>query len=128
MAGQSGAMSLLAYSVRRAVGALIVLLIVIWLVQFAVYHTIPQSPRHSPWAVTDYHLQFQGLIHQWDIAALEVGVGTTLLLALAAVWHLRRRKGDVAEPEGCGRAEGRSREEILPRHPAIGERPERRHP
>ena len=86
-------MSLLAYSARRAVGALLVFLVVIWFIQFGVYHTIPLSPRHSQLdVVPDYYLQFQRLVHGWNVAALEVGIGVLVLLGLGALWRVRKRR------------------------------------
>jgi hypothetical protein len=88
-------MSLLAYSVRRAVGALFVLLIVIWLIQFGVYHAL-SPPVNRSFPVPDYFLQFQDLVHQWNVAVLEVGVAAIVLLALAAAWRWAPNGGSRA--------------------------------
>jgi hypothetical protein len=87
-------MSLLAYAVRRAVGALVVLLIVVWLLQFGVYHAIPLSPRvsHPLEPLPDYFLQFRDLVHQWNVAALQMGLVLALLLGLGGAWRLRKRR------------------------------------
>jgi succinate dehydrogenase hydrophobic anchor subunit len=80
-------MSLLAYAVRRAVGALVVLLVVLWLIYFGVVHAM--SPPNSDPA-PDYFLQFWQLAQQWNVAALQVGLALALLLGLGGVWRLRR--------------------------------------
>jgi MYXO-CTERM domain-containing protein len=64
-------MSLLAYSVRRAVGAL---LVVIWLLLLGVY-------------------QFQpALAHEWSRDAQEVAIAALVLLGLGALWRVRKRR------------------------------------
>jgi len=87
-------MALLAYSIRRAVGALVVLLIVLWLVLFAVIHTglVSWRTTHPPQPTPDYILQFQHLVHQWNVAALEVAIGVAFLLGLGGAWRLRKRR------------------------------------
>jgi hypothetical protein len=87
-------MSLLAYSLRRAAGSLVILLIVIWLLFFAVAHVGPDSyhpverglgpPLNElPWS------RFQPAVAQtWNIAAIEVGVAAAFLLGLTAVWRV----------------------------------------
>jgi hypothetical protein len=92
-------MSLLAYSVRRTVGALLVLFVVIWLIQFGVYH-ISEPPTYigrggvvtpwPDWLFPWFRLQ-PALANEWDTAALEVGAGVVVLLGLAGVWRLRLR-------------------------------------
>jgi hypothetical protein len=93
-ADNQGGMSLLAYAVRKAVGALVVLLTVIWLLQFGVYHAIPLSPRvsHPLEPLPDYFLQFRDLVHQWNVAALQMGLALALLLGLGGAWRLRKRR------------------------------------
>jgi hypothetical protein len=93
-ADNQGGMSLLAFAVRRTLGALVVLVIVIWLLQFGVYHAIPLSPRvsHPLEPLPDYFLQFRDLVHQWNVAALEVALALALLLGLGGVWRLRKRR------------------------------------
>jgi hypothetical protein len=95
------AMSLLAYSVRRAAGSLLVLLIVIWIVEFAVYHvkasTTCKAPRGCvptaiernifPW------LRIQPtLADEWTKAGVQVGLGVLATLGAGAALHLRRRR------------------------------------
>ena len=90
-------MSLLAYSVRRAFGALLVFLVVIWLLQFGTSHLIGTSGGWeegdtAPPALVERLLQFARLAHEWDIAALEVGAGVVVLLGLGAAWRLRKQR------------------------------------
>jgi hypothetical protein len=90
-------MSLLAYSVRRALGALFVFLLVIWLIQFGISHLITASSGWKPGdtappSILDRLVQFARVAHEWDIAALEVGVGIVVLLGLGAAWRLRQRR------------------------------------
>jgi hypothetical protein len=81
-------MSLLAYSVRRTVGAVLVLLVLIWVIQFAVYH-ITDSPGYEGRGGVMFlprflypGLHFQpALANEWSTAAVEVGLGLLLLLA-----------------------------------------------
>jgi hypothetical protein len=82
-------MSLLAYAIRRTLGALVVLLVVLWLIYFGVVHAM--SPPHSNPA-PDYFLQFWHLAHQWNVAALEVGVPLAVLLGLGGAWRMRKRR------------------------------------
>jgi hypothetical protein len=88
-------MSLLAYSVRRAVGALIVLLILSWLLLFGVSHLdAPPNPGIPP-AIFDHfypvgRLQ-PDLANEWNGAALEVGLGVLVLLGLGIGWRLRKK-------------------------------------
>ena len=90
------AVSLLAYSVRRAFGSLLVVLVVIWLIQFGISHLITASSSWRPGdtappSIVDRLVQFAGASHEWNIAALEVGVGVVVLLGLGAAWPLRQR-------------------------------------
>ena len=90
-------MSLLAYSVRRAFGALLVLLVVIWLIQFGIAHLITESSTWRPGdtappSIVDRLIAFAGAAHEWDVAALEVGVGVVVLLGLGAARRLRQRR------------------------------------
>jgi hypothetical protein len=90
-------MSLLAYSVRRAIGALVVALVVIWLIQLGVYHL---SGTSGTWEMGDTAppvflerlLQLRHRAHEWDIAAVEVGIALLVLLGLGAAWRLWRRR------------------------------------
>jgi hypothetical protein len=89
--------SLLAYSVRRAFGALLVFLVVIWLIQFGIWHLIGASSGWKPGdtappSIVDRLVQFAGAAHEWDVAALEVGVGVVVLLGLGAAWRLRQQR------------------------------------
>ena len=88
--------SLLAYSVRRAFGALLVFLVVIWLIQFGIAHLITASSSWRPGdtappSLVESLLQYARLAHEWNIAALEVGVGVVMLLGLGAAWRQRER-------------------------------------
>jgi hypothetical protein len=93
------AMSLLAYSVRRTVGAVLVLLVLIWVIQFAVYH-ITDSPGYEGRGGVMFlprflypGLHFQpALANEWSTAAVEVGLGLLLLLAVGVAWRLRNQK------------------------------------
>jgi hypothetical protein len=87
-------MTLLAYAVRRATGALLVLLVVIWLIQLGVYHiTVP--PFHPverlPGAFYTWAAAQPAVAYDWNIAALEVG-GLAVVLGLGAAWRLRKRR------------------------------------
>jgi hypothetical protein len=92
-------MSLLAYSVRRTVGAVLVLLVLIWVIQFAVYH-ITDSPGYEGRGGVMFlprflypGLHFQpALANEWSTAAVEVGLGLLLLLAVGVAWRLRNQK------------------------------------
>jgi hypothetical protein len=88
-------MSLFAYIVRRTVGSLVVLLVVLWLIYFGVVHAMSPSPQVSGIPLDsqpDYFLQFWALVHQWNIAALEMGLALGLLLGLGGAWRLRKRR------------------------------------
>ena len=93
-------MALLAYSLRRAFGALVVLLIVIWLIQLAVFQiTGPATYIGRGGVVTHYplflfpHLRLQlAATSEWRTGALEVGSVLLILLGLGAVWRLWRRE------------------------------------
>jgi hypothetical protein len=67
---------------------------VLWLVLFAVIHTGLVSARatHPPEPTPDYILQFQYLVHQWNVAALEVAIGVAFLLGLGGAWRLGKRR------------------------------------
>jgi hypothetical protein len=71
-----------------------VLLIVLWLILFAVIQTGLVSWRATyPLEPTpDYILQFQHLVHQWNIAALEVAIAVAALLGLGGAWRRRKRR------------------------------------
>jgi uncharacterized SAM-binding protein YcdF (DUF218 family) len=90
-------MSLLAYSVRRATGALLVFLVVIWLIQFGIAHLITESSTWRPGdtappSIVDRLIAFAGAAPEWNIAALEVGVGVFVLLGFGAASRLRERR------------------------------------
>ena len=90
-------MSLLAYSVRRATGALLVFLVVIWLIQFGIAHLITESSTWRPGDtappfIVDRLIAFAGAAPEWNIAALEVGVGVFVLLGFGAASRLRERR------------------------------------
>jgi hypothetical protein len=94
---ENQAVSLLAYSVRRAFGALLVFLVVIWLLLIGIAHLIGASSNWkegdtAPPSLLEHLLQTARLAHEWDIAALEVGVGVVVLLGLGAAWRLRERR------------------------------------
>jgi hypothetical protein len=89
--------SLLVYSVRRAFGALLVLLVVIWLIQFGFAHLLTafsswRPGDTAPPSIIDRLVAFVGASHEWDVAALEVGVGVVVLLGLGVAWRLRERR------------------------------------
>jgi TRAP-type C4-dicarboxylate transport system permease small subunit len=99
--GQSVRVSLLAYSLRRAAGSLAALLVVIWLIQFGVYHIsgtptyIDRAGRVTAWP--DFLFPsvrfFQpALANEWTRAGLEVGGGLLALLLVAGAWRLRQRR------------------------------------
>ena len=97
MRADNPGVSLLAYSVRRAFGALLVLLVVNWLIQFGIAHMIGASTGWKPGdtappSLVERLLQYARLPHVWDIAALEVGVGIVVLLGLGAAWRLRKQR------------------------------------
>lgn len=83
-------MTLLAYSVRRAVGALLVLLVVIWLIQFALSQITGPTTYIGRGGVVGHYVQ-PAAPSEWQTGALEVGVGLLILLGLAAAWRLRQR-------------------------------------
>jgi hypothetical protein len=86
--------SLLAYSVRRAFGALLVFLVIVWLLMFATGHlTSNWKPGDTaPAFLGERLLLLARLPHEWNIAALEVGIGVVVLLGLGAAWRLRERR------------------------------------
>ena len=85
-------MSLLAYSLRRAWGALLVALIVIWLIQLGVYH-IALPPLRGievfPDGVEAWIRAQPALAAEWTTAALEVGIAAVVALGLVGLWKLR---------------------------------------
>jgi predicted cobalt transporter CbtA len=83
-------MTLLAYTIRRTLGALVVLLVVLWLIYLGIVHAI--SPAHHGGPAPDYFSQFWQLVHQWNVAALEVGLAVALLLGLGGAWRLWKRR------------------------------------
>ena len=90
-------MSLLAYSVCRATGALLVFLVVIWLIQFGIAHLITESSTWRPGdtappSIVDRLIAFAGAAPEWNIAALEVGVGVFVLLGFGAASRLQERR------------------------------------
>jgi uncharacterized membrane protein YphA (DoxX/SURF4 family) len=95
-----GEMSLLAYSIRRAPGALLVVLVVIWLIQFGVWQ-IAETPTYIDRAgqVTNWphflfpSMNFQpGAANEWRAGASEVVLCLLALLGLGAAWRLRKRR------------------------------------
>lgn len=87
-------MSLLAYSLRRAWGSLLVFLAVIWLLQFGVYHiTLPplRGIAIFPDGVEAWIRAQPALAHEWDIAALEVGIAVLVVLGVIGLWRLAPR-------------------------------------
>jgi hypothetical protein len=46
----------------------------------------------APPSILDRLVQFAGAAHEWDVAALEVGVGVVVLLGLGAAWRLRLQR------------------------------------
>ena len=90
-------MTLLTYALRRAFGALLVFLVVVWLLLFATAHLITASSNWEPGdtappSLVEHLLLTARLAHEWDIAALEVGVGVVVLLGLGAAWRHRERR------------------------------------
>jgi|SoiMethySBSTD1v2_1073268.scaffolds.fasta_scaffold340608_1 predicted cobalt transporter CbtA len=83
-------MSLLAYAIRRTLGALIVLFVVLWLIYFGVVHAMSPVSHGEP--APDYFLQFWQLVHQWTVAALQLGLGVAVLLGLGGAWRLRKQR------------------------------------
>jgi hypothetical protein len=83
-------MSLLAYTIRRTLGALVVLFVVLWLIYFGIVHAM--SPGHHGEPAPDYFLQFWQLVHQWNVAVLEVGLALASLLGLRGAWRLWKRR------------------------------------
>jgi hypothetical protein len=84
---------------RRAVGAALVLLVLIWVIQSAVYRITHSSGYEGRGGFTFLPrflypgLHFQpALANEWNTAAVEVGLGLFLLLAMGAAWRLRNRK------------------------------------
>ena len=73
----------------------LVLLVVIWLIQFGIAHMIGASTGWKPGdtappSLVEHLLLIARLAHEWDIAALEVGIGVVVLLGVA--WRLRERR------------------------------------
>ena len=87
-------MSLLAYSLRRAFGALLVFLVVVWLLMFATAHLTGnwKAGDTAPPSLVEHLLLLARLPHEWNTAALEVGVGVVVLLGLGAAWRQRERR------------------------------------
>jgi len=94
-------MPLIAYSLRRAVGALIVLLIVIWLIQFAVYHASSATSCNVPRGCVPTAIERNlipwlrlgpGLADEWTNAGRQVGLGLLVALGARAAWRIRRRR------------------------------------
>jgi hypothetical protein len=91
--------SLLAYSARRAAGALLVFLVVIWLLLFGVAHigVSVRDPLEGPIPFFVYYFsQFQPeLAHSWEWAAVEVAGGLLIVLGVGLV-RARQACDDVA--------------------------------
>jgi hypothetical protein len=88
-------MPLLAYSVRRAVGALTVLLVVIGLIQFAVAHIgvrIFHPLERSGYDAYFWTSAQPALANEWDTAVLEVGLGLLVVVGFGAAWRLHKRR------------------------------------
>jgi hypothetical protein len=91
--------SLLAYSLRRAWGSLLVFLVVIWFIQFAVLqNTGPTTYIARGGVVTEYPLFLHPILRlrlvaasEWRTGALAVGIAIVILLGLVAAWRLRGR-------------------------------------
>jgi hypothetical protein len=83
-------MPLLVYAIRRTLGALAVLLVVLWLTYFGVVHAMSPVSHGEP--APDLFLQFWQLVHQWNVAALELGLGLPALLGLGGAWRVRKRR------------------------------------
>jgi uncharacterized protein (TIGR03382 family) len=83
--------------VRRAAGALFVFLVVIWLIQFAVWQ-IGDPARYvgrGEVIPPDFRpgLRFQPTAaNEWQNAALNGGTGLLVIFGLGAAWRLRRRR------------------------------------
>jgi len=86
-------MALLAYSLRRTVGAIAVSLIAIWLIQLAVYH-IPIPPRYpletAPQMIFGSSAVQQALAEEWNTAAVEVGFVVLVVLGAYALWRVHK--------------------------------------
>jgi hypothetical protein len=86
-------MSLLAYSLRRAWGSLLVFLVVVWLLMLGVAHVgpIPFHPLETsgPLSELPWNRLQPGLAQSWNLAAVEVGVGVLVLAGLVGLWKLR---------------------------------------
>jgi hypothetical protein len=81
--------TLLAYSLRRAWGSLLVFLVVVWLTMLAVGH-IPVNVRH-PGRNVDLSLweQWRTQPQAWTPAVFEVAVTASAIGALVIVWRIR---------------------------------------
>jgi hypothetical protein len=92
--------SLLAYSLRRAWGSLLVFLVVIWFIQFAVLqNTGPTTYIARGGVVTEYPLFLHPILRlqlvaasEWRTGALEVGIAIVILLGLVAAWRRRAKR------------------------------------
>jgi hypothetical protein len=85
-------LTLLAYSLRRAWGSLLVFLGVIWLLQFGVAHLIGASSGWKPGdtappSIVDRLVQFSRVAHEWDLAALEFGIAVLVVLGVIGLWR-----------------------------------------
>jgi hypothetical protein len=85
-------MALLAYSVRRAVGALAVLLLVVALVQFAVHMALTRGTRGLP--IFDLDWATWSRFPRDVILALAVFVGIVLVWRLAGAVGKRAARAD----------------------------------
>jgi hypothetical protein len=85
--------SLLAYSLRRAWGSLLVFLVVIWLLQFGIAHLIGASSGWKPGdtappSIVDSLVQFSRVAHEWNLAALEVGIAVLVILGVIGLLRI----------------------------------------
>ena len=83
---------MLAYSLRRAWGSLLVFLIVVWLLMLGVAHVgpVPFHPFESSGPLSDspWNRLQPGLAHTWNLAALEVGIAVLVVLGVLGLWRL----------------------------------------
>jgi MYXO-CTERM domain-containing protein len=94
-------MALLAYSIRRAVGALLVVYVVIWVTQFAVYHITVSTECNAPRGCVPTAIERNllpwlriqpQLTDEWTNAGVQVAFGVLAALGAGAAWRARKRR------------------------------------